>query len=221
MNTRSLFLVSSLLIMAAAILALIPASPVTAGGAAQITDSAVYNWWDGGTSVGTSQLVRNGAGLSASYHVSGLPAGQAMTLWFIIFNNPENCATSPCSIPADVFNPAASADFYFAAGHVTGGSGNVSLGGHLNVGDMRGSGKAETGMAPAVPLTNPYGAEVLLVLHSHGPALTGPALQYQISSFLGGCQVFTGPDGFAAGETDVPDAPGECSSFQYSLHEGQ
>jgi hypothetical protein len=154
MNRRAVFLVSGLLMLVLALVALTQAGPAAAGATAQISSSEVYNWWDGGTSVGTSQLVRNGAGLSASYHVSGLPAGQAMTLWFIIFNNPENCATNPCSIPADVFNPAASADFYFAAGHVTGGSGNVSLGGHLNVGDMRRSGKAETGMGSAVPLTN-------------------------------------------------------------------
>jgi hypothetical protein len=221
MNKQAFFLVSSLLMIAAAIVALSSAGPVVAGGPAHITGSDVYDWWDGSTSVGTSQLVRNGAGISASYHVSGLPAGQAMTLWFIFFNNPENCATSPCSIPEDVFNPAANADFYFAGGHVTGGSGNGNFGGHLNVGDMSRSGKAETGMAPAVPLTNPYGAEVVLALHSHGPAQTGLALQHQISSFLGGCETFNGPNGFAGGDDDVPDAVGECSTFQYSLHQGQ
>jgi len=190
-----------------------------AGEPAQISDSDAYWWWDRATPVGSTRLVRNSSGLTAVYDATDLPAGQALTLWFIIFNSPENCATSPCSIPQDVFNPDAAADFYFGAGHVVGGSGNTSFGGRLQVGDLTGSGKAETGLADPVALTNPYGAEVVLALHSHGPALTGQALQDQISSYLGGCVVFNGPDGFAAGPEDVPDAVGECSTITYSLHQ--
>ncbi len=72
-------------------------------------------------------------------------------------------------------------------------------------------------MGPGVPLTNPHGAEVVLALHSHGPMVPS-AMPDQINSFLGGCAAFNGPNGFAAGPGDVPDAVGECSTFVRSLH---
>ncbi len=71
----------------------------------------------------------------------------------------------------------------------------------------------------SVPPTDPFGAEVVLARHSHGPAATGTALVDQLSSFLGGCTTFDGPDGFASGPEDVPDAPGECSTITRSLHD--
>ena len=71
----------------------------------------------------------------------------------------------------------------------------------------------------AVGLLNPQTAEIQLALHSHGPAGSGQVLKAQLSSFLGGCLVFLGPDGIADGPEDMPDAAGECSTFQYSVHE--
>ena len=83
--------------------------PVMAG--ENQTSSPVYWWWDDQEVLGSSQLIRGDNGLNANFQTSGLPAGQAVTLWFIIFNNPAGCSTSPCSLPADLFNPAAQADF--------------------------------------------------------------------------------------------------------------
>ena len=104
------------------------------------------------------------------------------------------------------------------------GAGTTTFAGHLQAGDTGASGKAElaaAGVAPvvAVPLTDVDGAEVVLALHDHGPADSGQTLRAQLSSFLGGCSTFNGPDGFAAGPADIPDAMGECSTFQRSLHE--
>ena len=117
------------------------------------------------------------------------------------------------------FNPAVGADFHFASGHVTGGSGNSTFAGRLNVGDTSRSGLVEFGEDP-VPLMDAYKAEVLLAIHSHGPALTGKALKDQLSSFTGGCVVYLGPNGFAASENDIPTDKGECTTFQLSTHKG-
>lgn len=174
----------------------------------------VHWFWDSANPTGSASLVRSPSGISADFQSSGLPSGQAVTLWFIFFNHPENCATDPCTLPDDLFTPGVDGDFHLASGHVT-GNGQSGFGGQLSMGDVSGSGRAELG-AGAVPLTNPEGAEVILAIHSHGPALTGLDLQYQISSFLGGCDVFNGPNGFAAGPWDVPDAVGECSTIQYA-----
>ena len=71
--------------------------------------------------------------------------GHAMTLWFIVFNNPSACGSSPCSIEDLLLNPAVQGDFLIAAGHVVGGNGQAVFGGALQVGDIRGSGWIELG----------------------------------------------------------------------------
>jgi hypothetical protein len=186
-------------------------------GASNSTTADVHWTWDPVTVVGTSKLVRTGAGISASLRSSGLPAGQAVTMWFVVFNYPEFCASSPCG-PADIPNPAVKFDGLYAGGHVVGGSGTANFGGHLAVGDPSGSLFVEQGV-PGVGLLNPEGAEVFLMLHVHGPASTGQLLKAQISSFLGGCERFLGPDGVADGPEDVPTSVGECSTIQVSIHQ--
>ncbi len=178
----------------------------------------VYWWWDAERPVGKSWLLRSRDGLTAIFDSSELPPGQAVTLWFIFFNEPGKCSTSPCSVPADVFNDEAKADFHFGSGQVIRSHGRATFAAHLPVGDTSFSGKAEVGAGPAVPLTKPARAEVVLALHSHGPALTAQDLKHQLTSFLGGCLTFNGTNGFADGPQDVPDAIGECSTIQRSLH---
>jgi hypothetical protein len=182
----------------------------------------VVQTWDG-TQVGTSTLVRTDAGLSASFKSSGMPAGQAVTLWFVIFNNPSAC-TAGCGLDDLLFNEAAAGDFLVGAGHVVGGSGTANFGAHLAVGDTRGSAFPEIGLPDRpIGLTNPWGAQVGLLLHSHGPMVPGQVLAGQLSSFTGGCTVFLGDlelpgSGIADGPEDVPDAIGECSTILASVH---
>jgi hypothetical protein len=185
----------------------------------QRASQPVFWIWDSTLVTGDSTLTRTHTGISAVLHTSELPPGHAMTLWFIVFNNPEACATSPCS-DADLFNPVVQGDFLVAAGNIVGGNGQSVYGGALQVGDTRGSGMVEIGFPElAVGLLNPDGAEIHLALHSHGPALTGQELQAQISSYLGGCETFLGNDGIAQGFQDVPMAPHECSTIQASVYQ--
>ena len=76
----------------------------------------------------------------------------------------------------------------------------------------------EVGNVPGVRLTDPFGSEVAIALHSHGPALEGDALREQLTTFLGGCEVLTGVNGFAQGFEDLPDEVGEYTTFQKSVH---
>ncbi len=71
-------------------------------------------------------------------------------------------------------------------------------------------------MGPAMPLMDPFEAEVVLALHVHGPKQQGKILKEQISSYLGGCEAFLGSDGFATGPGDIPNEKGECSTVQIS-----
>ena len=179
--------------------------------------STAYWWWDNASPVGSTSLIRTPGGITAKFETTGLPAGHAMTLWIMAFNNPTECLTTPCTL-ADAGNPAVEFDFHYAGGHITNGA-KSTITGYLRVGDVSGSGWAEVGVEPLVAaLTNPIGAEVVLAIHSHGPALAGKDLASQISSYLGGCAEFLGPGGFAASATDIPALPGECSTIQSSLH---
>jgi hypothetical protein len=218
-----------LLRLACAATPLFAAPTMTLAQPAQISTANVYWSWDSNTPIGTATLIRSASGITAVFDSQGLPAGQAVTLWMIIFNNPEHCDSVPCAnvavapneFPPDLFNPGVAGDFHFASGHVTSPAGRLTLGGHLRVGELRASGRLEVGIDGGIPLMDPFKAEVLLAVHSHGPALRGTALKQQLNSFLGGCQAFLGPDGFAAGPGDVPDAVGECSTLQFSVHRAQ
>jgi hypothetical protein len=187
-------------------------------GSVQSTEP-VYATWDASHVIGSSRLVRSPNGITAVLQTTGVPSNQAITLWFIVFNNPSACIDTPCSLIDLLFNPDAAGDFHHGGGLVTGNSDHATFAGHLAVGDVSGSGREEIGMGPAVALSAPYQAEVLLAVHSHGPKQAGLALKSQLSSFTGGCAVFLG-DGFgwAQEPDDMPDEPGECTTFQYSRH---
>lgn len=193
------------------------ASTARADGASK---ALMYNWWDPLAAVGQTELQRSDDGLKAKVKINAgtIDPDRVFTLWFIVFNTPAGCGTSPCTV-ADVFNPAASADFLYGGGIITAGN-KAEFGGSLAVDDDSGSGFIEFELPGlALGLTDPWDAEVMLAVHSHGPGGSGTFLGWQISSFLGGCDVFLGPDGFAAGPEDVPDEAGECSTIMYAIHQ--
>ena len=189
-------------------------------GADYSSKALVYKWWDAYTVVGQSMLHRSDNGLKATFKINAdqTDADRVFTLWFIIFNSPEGCATSPCTAD-DVFNPDADADFLYGGGTVT-TQNKVEFGGSVAAYDTSGSGMIEIGSPElALGLIDPHNAEVHLAIHSHGPGGSGTYLKEQISSFLGGCLVFLGPGGLATGPEDVPDEEGECSTIMFSVHQ--
>ncbi|MDN3667768.1 hypothetical protein QWY93_19515 [Echinicola jeungdonensis] len=147
-----------------------------------------------------------------SLHAEELIAGNAYTIWFVIFNAPENCATSPCGEP-DIFNPETMTDVSFGGGNIAGNS-SITISGHKKVGDLSGSAMPFfndlLGLdIPIFGLIDPWGAEVHLVLRSHGPKV--PAnMPDLINSFDGGCTTF-----LDAGQ--VTDDPGECADSHFAI----
>lgn len=210
MRKTTAFLVAALLLLGTGVAWAAPAD--------RTTSDIVWTWGD--PAPGESTLLRTDSGIRATYRTGELPAGQAITMWFIVFNNPAACADDPCSVVDLLFNEAAGGDFLLGAGNVTGASGAGGFGGSLSVGDVSRSAFFEIGMPDrAIGLTNPRDAEVHLALHTHGPALTGQDLKAQISSFLGGCAVFLGNEfGIADHPGAVPTEEGECTTFQVSIH---
>ncbi len=159
--------------------------------------SAVYRF-DNNNEVGSSKLVRNQNGVSLTLNTSELEPGSAETVWWIVFNNPEECVDG-CN-GEDLSNEAVNGDVIYAAGNVVGGNGTANFAAHLNEGDndgsifMGGFGFAGSGLIDAET------AEIHLVVRSHGQAIPG-MIDEQIHTFNGGCP------------------PNICGDVQFSIHE--
>jgi hypothetical protein len=101
--------------------------------------------------VGTSTLVRSDSGIAFSLQTSGLPAGHAVTVWWMVVN-PGTAAPS----------------VLYAAGHVIDDSGAAGFGGSLQEGDT--DGVVELDGLSLAGLLDATAATVVLVVRDHGPA---------------------------------------------------
>lgn len=176
---------------------------------ARLSSSSVYRFSDGSTVMGaTSQLVRTAGAASFTIRTSGLTVGDAVTVWWVVFNNPSACTQGQppfrCGI-GDLLpfggDPAVQSSAFYAAGHVIGGNGAGNYGGHTSTEGPQG----EVLWGPG--LTNALGADIHFVVRTHGPALP-EFLPGQIQSFGVGCSnapPFTGPN--------------VCEDLQFAVHE--
>jgi N-acetylmuramoyl-L-alanine amidase len=113
--------------------------------------------------VGTSTLVRSDSGIAFSLQTTGLPAGHAVTVWWMVVN-PDAAAPS----------------VLYAAGHVVDDSGAAGFGGSLQEGDT--DGVVELDGLSLAGLLDATGATVVLVVRDHGPA-RADIVQQQIQTF--------------------------------------
>jgi hypothetical protein len=135
----------------------------------------------------SAHLTRNSDGIAFTLHTF-LPAGNADTVWWIIFNNPSACSDPAgpglsCGL-GDV-DPASLAEVSVlnADGLVVGRGGVANFMGSLAVG---GSGPGEVLFGDGI--TNPLGAEIHLLVEDHGVASTDPDVLYlQTHNDGGGC----------------------------------
>ncbi len=172
-----------------------------------------------GIATGKSKLIRGRRGIYTRYRSNNLIPGHAYTLWWVIWNNPEECLTpNGCGDPDDVdfLNPATEVDVLFAgSGRVIGNNGKGTFYGLLRAGDDSDSVNDLMGipLVGGLQTGNTFGAEVHLVLRSHGPAIPGMIYE-QISGYTGGCT-----DPFAILPfTEIPDEVGECGDIEFSIH---
>jgi len=145
--------------------------PVFASSAV-IDTTTVHLFSDGSAVTGSSStLVRNNNGVYMTLLTSGLTPGDAVTIWWVIFNNPAACSHGMFGLRCghgDFSNPAVQASVMYAAGHVVDSNGIAGFGAGLSIGEL-------TRVVLFGPgLTNSLGADVHLVVHDHGP--TEPSL---------------------------------------------
>lgn len=165
-------------------------------------------------------LVANDNGIHMSLRTSQLESGHAYTIWWVIFNAPENCAGGMFGgqqltcVPADVLFNAAVVDgeVAYAAGHVVGSSGRSSFAASLRTGPVPG-GWFGNG------LTNPRGADIHLVMMDHGPAIP-ELVASQISTLRGGCTDESVPAAFPpVAHADGIPGPNTCRLVQFAVLE--
>lgn len=180
---------------------------------AQTTAGEPVFWLADGTLVpgASSKITRNGSGVTATLHTSGLTPGNAYTMWVVVFNVPGECATSPCGEADIVPGTSAVVDVLYVGGNVAGGSGKATFSGRRVAGDNSKSLFAQLG-APAPGLTDPHGAELHLLPRNHGPAIPGQ-IPSQIQTFEGACT--------AASSFGLGDGPNTCADIQFSIHQAQ
>jgi hypothetical protein len=132
--------------------------------------------------VGHSNLVRNKHGVTMNIFTTELDPGAVYTVWWIIFNEPENCPEAGCS-GADL--GTTNGAVIWATGHVVGNDGFVNLSAHLSEGDTSGD---QPFPLPGndVGLVDASKAEIHLVVRTHGDPIPGSVYE-QLSTFLGGC----------------------------------
>ena len=167
-----------------------------------------------GKVTGTSTLHRTNNGITVNYKTTGLTPGYAYTLWIVIWNSPDKCATpNQCNDGDFAIADQVEVEVLYGSGHVVGNSGKGNFSAHLNEDDVSGSINDLFGLPPAGGLQsgNSLGAEVHFVLRSHGPKIPG-MINEQIGSYLGGCSTFFDPF------MEIPDAVGECGDIEFALH---
>jgi hypothetical protein len=163
-------------------------------------------------------LHRQADGIRVRTHTAELSHGDVVTLWWVIFNNPEECA-GPCG-EADLFDgpegpTGVEPSCLFADGSIVGGNGGARFHDRLGIGEARDSCidffvEAVDGLeGQDHGLTNPTGAEIHLVMRSHGPLIPGMVSE-QRSTFGGGCKEFLGP-----GVDELQT--GQCSDQQFAV----
>ena len=150
---------------------------------------------------GAVRLNRTRNEIWGSVHVTDLNPNSAFTIWAVIFNRPEECLTNPagpvhCSATdlAAVPNPARASAFNVGA-FVTGfGNGTANVSVHIRSGAppdgafvlFGEGGLNDNGVRPGLHAGNGFGAEVHLVIRTHGAILPG-AITAQLSILNGGC----------------------------------
>ena len=144
------------ILVALALVGLLSVVVISRAGAATQTTSPVATF--AGATVGSSTLTRTGSGIAFSLATSGLQAGHAVTVWWM------------------VFNPDGSLSVQYAAGHVVDEGGAAEFGGSLQEGDLDGVINGGLGLLDA------QGATVVLVVRDHGPADPG-RVNEQIHTF--------------------------------------
>ncbi len=123
---------------------------------------------------GAGTLLREVDGVELRFEMAGLDSNSAYTLWWIIFNNPVACshgaAPALCGL-GDLSVPAVNGAVRNAAAFISSPSGTGNTTGEMDVGAVA------MGHAGFGQLNDSVGAEIHIVIQTHGRPLVGSVAQ--------------------------------------------
>jgi hypothetical protein len=162
---------------------------VVPAGAATSEKSNAQNFDTEVVEPGFGTLKRNADNVEIDVHLRDLTAGNAVTVWAVIFNTPEFCedgagSPGPCD-GDDVFpgGPANAAVIWSGIGGVVNRGGNFNGLSTIGEGDDGAPGQILFGN-----LADAEGAEIHFIVQDHGEASDDAAtLLLQTTTFQGGC----------------------------------
>lgn len=154
----------------------------TNGSKSQQSDLIMFSDFITVGGVGSLTRTPQGVNTHITVNAGAIPAGDVVTLWAAIFNNPGECAIDPCDFP-DIENPAVEGSLVWLGSGIA-GKGATLYTGQVMVGDASGDILDLFGLPNGPGLLNAAGAEIHVVVRTHGPKINGE-LQSQRKSFLG------------------------------------
>jgi hypothetical protein len=182
--------------------ALVLAAPSAAQEDMQTATSMVYRFADQSEVEDSfARLTRSENGVTMAISTNDLNPGDVYTVWWVVFNAPENCSDGICNaddilvvedgiVPRDadgnrVMNMDGIANANISIQHAAGG---YAVDGTLNTSGSLGEGEVP-GIVVGPGLLDAETAEIHLVIRTHG-AMVEEAFADQISTFGGGCEPF-------------------------------
>ena len=169
--------------LATVVLVLAGGLPLTAVAGHTYQTANMFNLHNEELVKGAATLTRSENSATARIYTTQLHKHSAYSIWWIVWNDPSNCVDGVCGDQDEDFGVEGNSVFY-AGGFVTGEDGMANVSVHLEAGDL-----AE-GIDVLIPggleLMNGFGAEIHVVLRTHGHIVKGMA-DLQIGSFDGAC----------------------------------
>jgi hypothetical protein len=156
---------------------------------AQTSHTDVFIFGEPTMVVGSATMKREKNGVRVAIETSDLVAGDAHSVWWVIFNNPDACAGPVCAA-SDFGNPDVNAAVLHATGGKSDEFGDATFNAFLPLGLIRlnrtADGRERHRLGAG--LQDPKGAEIHMVIRTHGPASGNVAeLIEQMSTFGGLC----------------------------------
>ena len=174
------------------------------------TDTQNVYWFADATDTGgKSHLTRTDGMILATLEAANLKPGDAYTLWWVVFNMPENC--SHPGGEDDIFNPDGSLNeqgivnagiaIGNASGNIVKSDGTLEFGGRLPKGTNNPGHQVlfGAGFDEVMLVRSPHYTEVHLIVQTHGKGRGGPPLLKQLSMVNSNC---------------TP----RCADLQFSVH---
>lgn len=158
-----------------------------------------------------STLVKTEKGAMLSITTGDLTPGHVYTLWVIVINKPEVCASSPCTGKDFLGNSAGVAsDVIYGDGVIAGQDGKITLTAWIPAGAWSGSWYGNG-------FTNALGAEIQATINDHGPVIAGREYE-MLTSYRAACTDESLPPPFPdTAKADGAAGPNKCALMQFTI----